>query len=184
MASHIFDGVKAVDFGWVGVGPVASAYLAGHGATVVRVESTLRPETLRTFGPFKDGIPGINRSVFFTGGNADKFGVTLNLAHPKAREVALRLVKWADVVTSGYTPGVMERWGLSYEECCQVNPGIIVLNTCMQGQTGPHKLYRGYGVQMGPYQASTMSPDGPTASRPSSLVPIPISSTFGIPPCC
>jgi len=149
MAKHIFDGVKAVDFGWVGVGPVASAYLAGHGATVVRVESTLRPETLRTMGPFKDGIPGINRSVFFTGANADKLGITLNLGHPKATEVALRLVKWADIITSGYTPGVMERWGLSYEECRKVNPEIIVLNTCMQGQTGPHKLYRGYGVQMG-----------------------------------
>jgi len=149
MAKHIFDGVKAVDFGWVGVGPVTSAYLAGHGATVVRVESTLRPETLRTMGPFKDGIPGINRSVFFTGANADKLGITLNLGHPKATEVALRLVKWADIITSGYTPGVMERWGLSYEECRKVNPEIIVLNTCMQGQTGPHKLYRGYGVQMG-----------------------------------
>jgi len=149
MAKYIFDGVKVVDFGWVGVGPASAAALAGHGATVVRIESSLRPETLRLAGPFKDGIPGINRSVFFTGANASKYGITLNLNHPKALDVAKRLVRWADVVTSGYTPGVMERWGLSYEEIRQVKPDVIMLSTCMQGQTGPHKLYRGYGLQMG-----------------------------------
>jgi len=149
MARHIFEGIKAVDFGWVGVGPVATQQLAFHGATVVRVESALKPDTLRMGPVFKDSIPDPDRSIFFTGANQNKYGITLNLRHPRAREVALRLVKWADVITSGFTPGVMERWGLSYEECRKVNPGIIMLSTCMQGQTGPHRLYRGYGIQMG-----------------------------------
>jgi benzylsuccinate CoA-transferase BbsF subunit len=149
MTRHIFEGIKAVDFGWVGVGPVATQQLAFHGATVVRVESALKPDTLRMGPVFKDAIPDPDRSVFFTGANQNKYGITLNLRHPRAREVALRLVKWADVITSGFTPGVMARWGLSYEECREVNPGIIMLSTCMQGQTGPHKLYRGYGIQMG-----------------------------------
>jgi benzylsuccinate CoA-transferase BbsF subunit len=149
MDRHIFEGINAVDFGWVGVGPVATQYLSAHGATVVRVESALRPDTLRMGPVFKDAISHPDRSIFFTGPNKNKYGITLNMAHPRAREVALRLVKWADVITAGFTPGVMERWGLSYEECCKVNPGVIMLCTCMQGQTGPHKLYRGYGIQMG-----------------------------------
>jgi crotonobetainyl-CoA:carnitine CoA-transferase CaiB-like acyl-CoA transferase len=149
IGEHIFEGVKAVDFGWVGVGPVASQYLARHGATVVRVESSLRPETLRTIGPYKDGVPGLDRTAFFPLANSDKYGISLNLDHPKGREVAKRLVKWADVITSGYTPGVMERWGLGYEACKRLNHEVIMLSTCMQGQTGPHKLYRGYGGQMG-----------------------------------
>ncbi len=148
MAKHVFDEVKMVDFGWVGVGPLTSQYLAGLGATVVRVESKLRPDMIRSSPPFKDGIPGINRSAFWIDTNENKYGVTLNLVHPKATEVALRLVKWADVITSGFTPGVMERWGLSYQECCKVRPDIIVLNTSQQGQTGPHKQYRGAGPNM------------------------------------
>ena len=149
MSEHVFEGVKVVDFGWVAVGPYSTAFLARHGATVVRVESISRPDTLRSTGPYKDGIPGVDRSVFFANANANKYGATLNLTHPKALNIAMRLVEWADVVTSAFTPGVMENWGLSYEAISKVKPEIIMMSTCMQGQTGPHKLYRGYGVQMG-----------------------------------
>ena len=87
MARHIFEGIKAVDFGWVGVGPVATQQLAFHGATVVRVESALKPDTLRMGPVFKDAIPDPDRSVFFTGANQNKYGVTLNLRHPRGRVI-------------------------------------------------------------------------------------------------
>ena len=53
-----FEGIKIADFSWVGVGPIATKYLADHGATVVRVETTSPLDILRVAGPCKDGIPG------------------------------------------------------------------------------------------------------------------------------
>ena len=60
-----FDGLKVADFSWVGAGPITAKYLGDHGATVVRVETEGRPDILRIAGPFKDGVPGPNRSHFY-----------------------------------------------------------------------------------------------------------------------
>ena len=51
-----FEGVKIADFSWVGVGPITAKYLADHGATTVRVETTNPMDLLRAIGPFKDNI--------------------------------------------------------------------------------------------------------------------------------
>ena len=55
------SGLKVLDFCWVAVGPMITKYLAEYGATVIRVESSKRPDTLRSGAPLKDDIPGINR---------------------------------------------------------------------------------------------------------------------------
>ena len=148
MIKQPFEGVKIVDFGWVGVGPLASEIVASMGATVVRVESPSRPDPLRMAPPFKDGEMGINRSAFFAQNNANKYGVTLDLYKPNAKRVIERLIKWADAVTSGFSPGAMEKWGLGYEELRKIKKDLIVLATSMQGQTGPHRTYRGFGNTM------------------------------------
>lgn len=148
MGRQVLEGVKAVDFSWVGVGPLIVKYLADHGATVVRVETGLRPDPLRTAPPFKDGQPGLNRSAFFANYNTSKYGVTLNLEHPKGPEVARRLIAWADVVVESFTPGTMARWGLDYESVRRWKPEVIYLSTSQLGQTGPWAGQPGYGVQL------------------------------------
>ena len=60
---EIFEGLKIVDFGWVGAEPTVPMYFAHHGATVVRIETARRPDPLRSQGPYKDGISGINRAA-------------------------------------------------------------------------------------------------------------------------
>lgn len=148
MARQVLEGVKVADFSWVGVGPLSVKYLADHGATVVHIESTTHPETLRLAPPFRDNIPGINRSGFFANYNTSKYGVSLNLAHPKGREIARRLIMWADIVAESYTPGVMARWGLDYESVRRFKPEVIYLSTCQMGQTGPHAGHPGYGTAL------------------------------------
>ena len=78
-----FAGIKVADFAWVGVGPISAKYLADHGATVVRVESENRPDVLRGGTPFKDAIPGWNRSQFFGDFNTSKLGLALDLKLPR-----------------------------------------------------------------------------------------------------
>src|SRR3990172_12496156 len=92
-----FDGIKVADFSWIGVGPITAKYLADHGATVVRVETVWPPDRLRAAGPFKDGVPGTNRSQFFGDFNTSKLGLSLDLKNPAGRDVARRLIAWADV---------------------------------------------------------------------------------------
>jgi benzylsuccinate CoA-transferase BbsF subunit len=124
-------------------------HLGEHGATVVRVESRSRPDGFRVhYPPYKDNIPGLNRTGTFAIFNDSKFGITLNLKHPRGPEVARRLVAWADVLIENFVPGVMARNGLSYEAVREINPSIVYLSSCNMGQTGPKAGQRGFGSQL------------------------------------
>jgi len=145
MAKQVFEGLKVAEFAWVGVGPMVARELAEHGATVVRVESHARLDSTRTMAPFKDGKPGLNRSAMFTQFNTNKYGISLDLNHPKSKEVARRLVAWADVISDSMTPGTMAKWGLDYESCRNINPRVVYFSTTQQGQYGPHSMFQGFG---------------------------------------
>ena len=145
---YAFEGIKVLDFAWVGVGPITGKYLADHGATVIRIESRTRPDILRQAPPWTDGEPGLDRSQFFASFNTSKYGITLDLSQPKAQELAKKLIAWADVAIESFTPKAMRNWGLDYQQLCKINPELIMLSTCQQGQTGPHALYPGFGNLM------------------------------------
>jgi crotonobetainyl-CoA:carnitine CoA-transferase CaiB-like acyl-CoA transferase len=139
-------GVKVADFMWVAAGPWGIRYLADYGATVVHVESTTRIDTARTLSPFKDGQPGPERSGVWATLNAGKLGLTLNLASPGGHEVALRLARWADVLTESFAPGTARKLGLDYEALRLVNPGLVMISSCLNGQDGPHAGLAGFGT--------------------------------------
>ncbi|HJQ83558.1 MAG TPA: CoA transferase, partial [Candidatus Binatia bacterium] len=140
--------LKILDFSWVGVGPITVKYLADHGATVVRVESRARLDVVRLGPPWHDARPGIERSQFYASYNTSKLGLALDLRRPEARDIARRLAAWADLVVESFTPRVMRGWGLAYEDLRTVNPRLVMLSTCLQGQTGPHAEYPGFGQLM------------------------------------
>ncbi len=173
-----FAGLKVADFSWIGVGPISARYLADHGADVVRVESESRPDNLRGVGPFKDGEPGWNRSHFFAELNASKRGLTLDLKQPAARDVARRLLAWADVCIESFTPGTMERLGLGYEAARAANPRIVMMSTCLMGQYGPAAGMAGYGYHAGAvagfYEVTgwpDLPPDGPWMAYTDTIAP-------------
>ena len=159
-----FEGLKVLDFTWVGVGPITIKYLADHGAEVIRVESVNRPDVLRMAPPFKDGTPGMNRSQFPANYNTSKLGMGLNMALPKSREIIRDLIEiWQpDIIAESFTPRVMPAWGLGYEDVKALAPDIIYFSTCQQGQTGPHSHYAGFGqlaASMAGYYHVTGWPD-------------------------
>jgi benzylsuccinate CoA-transferase BbsF subunit len=140
------EGLKVLEFGAGAAGPLATRYLADHGATVVRVESRVRPDFLRLYG-ITATQKSLDASPMFAAFNANKLGITLNMKHPDARAIALRLVRWADVVAENFAPGAMARWGLSYEDLVKDKPNLIMVSTCLHGQTGPERDYPGFGGQ-------------------------------------
>ncbi|MDP6100854.1 MAG: CoA transferase [Dehalococcoidia bacterium] len=145
MGRLVFEGLKVLDFTWVAAGPILTQSLADHGAMVVRVESATRPDILRMAPPYKDKKAGIDRSGYFARFNTDKYGVSLNLNHPRAGSVIRRLVDWCDVAVENFTPGSLKHWGWDYEELRKLKPDIIMLSTSNQGQTGPHSHHPGHG---------------------------------------
>jgi len=147
MPPQALDGLNVLDFCWVAAGPMTTKYLAEHGATVVRVESAKRPESLRRAAPYGGGVSGINRSGYFGNYNANKYGLTLDMRHPKAKELVLRIVStWADMVTENFTPGTMEGWGLGYDELKKANPKLIMFSASMLGRGGPLEKQPGFGA--------------------------------------
>jgi len=122
---YAFAGLKVADFSWVGVGPITTKYLADHGATVVRIESQVRPDVLRLAPPWRDGQPGLNRSQFFASFNASKYGITLDLGKPPAQEIAKKL--------EGYT-------GADTEALCR-EAGLTALREDMKAKSVSQKHF-------------------------------------------
>ena len=144
-----FEGVKIADFSWVWVGPTSVKYLADHGATVVRVETLSRPDILHTIGPYKNGEVSTNGGHAFNDFNTSKLGLTLNLKTAEATDIAKRLISWADIYVESFTPGTMAGFGIDYETARQLNPSIIMVSTCLMGQSGPASAFAGYGFHAG-----------------------------------
>lgn len=139
-------GLRVLDFCWVVAGPMATRYLALHGATVVRIESRHRPDAIRGANPYRDGVAHPERSGYYSWHNTDKYNASVNMRHPRAREVIHRLVRWADVVTENFTPGTMEEWGLGFKDLQAVKPDIVMVSASMLGRGGPHAAQPGFGI--------------------------------------
>lgn len=146
MNDGVFSDLKIVAFSWAVVGPLSLKFFADYGATVIRVETSLRPCVLRTSAPFKDDKPGINRSGYFGHFSANMMSVTINMTNPLGIGVAKELVAKADVVMENFTPGVMDRWGLSYEELKKIKPDVIMVRQNGFGTEGPYKNLAAFGM--------------------------------------
>jgi crotonobetainyl-CoA:carnitine CoA-transferase CaiB-like acyl-CoA transferase len=159
-------GIKIVEFAAFAAGPVVGKHLVDHGATVVHIESKVRPDGFRAhYPPYKDNIHGLNRSGLFALCNNDKLDITLNLKKsPKATELAKKVVAWSDVVIENFSPGTMGRLGLGYEDLKKVKPDLIMLSSSNLGQSGPHAHHAGFGSQLSSlagFTHLTGYPDGP-----------------------
>ncbi len=137
--------VKVLDFMWVLAGPGITRGLADYGATVVRVEALSRTDPVRTVGPFKDSKVTQESSALWWNNNAGKYGITLDMSKPAARAVVQDLVRWADVVSESFSPKAMRAWGLDYDSLRKIKPDIIMIRSCLMGQTGPLSRFAGFG---------------------------------------
>lgn len=169
MLKKPFEGIKIVDFGWSLVGPLMAKDLAEYGALVINIESKTRPGLFRGMGYFKDNIVGPNRSGVFNQMNVSKLGVTINLATPKGKELAKKLVAWSDIVVENFSGGAMEKMGLGYDELRKVKPDIIMARCSFMGQTGPWanaQLYGDQGVPLSGFSRIVGWPDRETEGSP------------------
>ncbi len=182
-SGQALEGLKVLDLTWSIAGPVTTRGLADFGATVVKVESRSRPDFSRTAGPFhaiNEAHP-LEGSGFFANSNAGKLGLEIDLSNEAGREVFWDLVRWADVVVEAFSAGAMERMGFGYDRLAEVKPGIVLLSTCLPGQTGTLDL-PGYGnltTAMFGFTATTRWPDRQPAGPFGAYTDV-VSPRFGL----
>ncbi|MGI8796646.1 MAG: CoA transferase [Acidimicrobiia bacterium] len=174
-----WDGTRILEFGSGAAGPIATRYFAEHGATVLRIESKGRPDFLRVYALGPNNPHGLEGSTMYDGLNVGKLNATFNLKHPDAIALVKRLVvEWADAVAENFAPRAMRGFGLDYDSLAELKPDLVMISACLNGQTGPHRDYPGFGGQgaaLSGFNWNTGWPDrepvGPHATITDSLAP-------------
>jgi alpha-methylacyl-CoA racemase len=125
-------GYRIVEIAGIGPGPFACMMLADMGADVIRLE---RPTGAR-------GVDDIPANVL----NRSRRSVGIDLKHPDAVELTLRLVEGADALIEGFRPGVAERLGIGPDACLARNPRLVYGRMTGWGQDGPYASMAGHDI--------------------------------------
>jgi len=142
------EGLRVANFGWVWAGPVVGQTLSFLGAEVYKVESYARVDMMRTLPPFAGPERDPNKSLSNHACWAGNGSVRLNLKKPEARDLARELVACSDVVIENFGPGVMDGWGLGYEELRKIKRDLIMFSMPAAGLDGPMRAVRTYGLSL------------------------------------
>ena len=138
-------GVRILDFCWAIAGSLGTRLLADLGAEVIKIESEGRLDPIRYIGVQPPDRFSLNTNGVFNDCSANKLSCTLNLKTEEGIETIRQLAEQVDVVTSNYTPYVLDRWGVGYDDLSQINPDIIFCNVAVMGIEGPRAEWRSYG---------------------------------------
>ena len=175
MPPRPLEGIRVIDLTRIYAGPYCSMLFADMGAEVIKVEPP-EGELIRDNPPMvKEGEGGPHdrsRSGYFLALNRNKYGITLNLKHPKAVEIFQELIKIGDVVLENYAPGVMKRLGIDYPLLREINPRIIMCSISGFGQTGRYSERLAFDVisqAMSGLMSITGHPDNPPTRVGTSL---------------
>lgn len=137
------NGVSVIDAASFVAGPYCASLLSDFGADVIKVEQPGTGDGLRAIGSSDVIVQGLN--LWWAQESRNRRHVTCNLRDERGRDLLLRLIDGADVFIESFTPGTVERWGLSYEELSRRNPGLIMVRISGFGQTGPRNMQRSFG---------------------------------------
>ena len=142
----LLEDVLVVDFTQFLSGPVATLRLADFGARVIKIEKPITGDLCRELYVSNVEING--ESSLFRAINRNKESFCANLKDEKDFEIIKKLITKADVLVHNFRPGVMQRFGLSFEEVQQINPEIIYAEISGYGNKGPWKNKPGQDLLM------------------------------------
>lgn len=146
MKPDFLKDVRFTDLTWAGAGPFGTKVFSDFGAEIIKVESTVRLDSVRVGGPFKDRQYGVNRSGYFASRNTGKKSFTANLKSEEGRQLVYDLIRKSDVVSNNFGPGAMDRLGLGWNTVRELKEDIIYLSMPMYGESGPLAGLLGVGM--------------------------------------
>ncbi|ARQ45298.1 formyl-CoA transferase [Oxalobacter formigenes] len=159
MGSKALSGVRILDMTHVQAGPTSSQLLAWMGADVIKFENPTGDITRKQLrhDPEKD-------SLYFTMLNSNKRSIISNMKSKAGCKVFEELLKKCDVIMENFGPGVLERFGYSWEKIHEINPSIIYATIKGFGSSGPYSDYKAYepiAQAMGGSMSTTGFPENP-----------------------
>jgi crotonobetainyl-CoA:carnitine CoA-transferase CaiB-like acyl-CoA transferase len=131
----VLDGLKVVDFSHFLAGPMATLLMADFGADVFKVEPPGKGEDFRYYPPHDPEMPAQGGAYLWA--NRNKRSIALDLKTPEGLTAIRELIAQADVLIENFSTGVMQRFGLGYEECAALNPRLIYCSVSAYGREGP-----------------------------------------------
>ncbi|UOD28022.1 CoA transferase [Massilia violaceinigra] len=134
-------GIKVLELGTLIAGPFCARMLAEFGADVIKVEAPGGGDPIRQWRILKDGT-----SLWWSVQSRNKKSITLNMKDERGRAIARQLALEADIIIENYRPGVLEKWGIGYQQIKALNPAAIMVRLSGFGQTGPMKDQPGFGA--------------------------------------
>ena len=152
-------GIKVLELGTLIAGPFCARMLGEFGADVIKVEAPDGGDPIRQWRILKDGT-----SLWWSVQSRNKKSITLNLKDARGRAIAKQLALEADIIIENYRPGVLEKWGIGYEQLKSEKPSVIMVRLSGFGQTGPMKDQPGFGAigeSMGGLRYVSGHPDRP-----------------------
>jgi crotonobetainyl-CoA:carnitine CoA-transferase CaiB-like acyl-CoA transferase len=152
-------GIKVLELGTLIAGPFAARMFAEFGAEVVKVEDPATGDPIRNWRYLHEGT-----SLWWYVQARNKKSIALNLKDARAQAIARALALEADVIIENYRPGVLEKWGLGYEQLRAANPATVMVRISGYGQTGPMRERPGFGAigeSMGGIRYVSGHPDRP-----------------------
>lgn len=146
-------GMRVLDLSYVFAVPYMAGLLSDLGAEVIKIEAPHKLDQTRgrAFGPYLDNDPASdpwNRSGIFYVVNRGKRSLALDLSQPEGQTLFRELVAKSDIVLENYTPRVMRKWGLNYDELKKIKPSLIMLSNTGYGSTGPWSSFPSQGTTL------------------------------------
>ncbi|HVN88788.1 MAG TPA: CoA transferase [Candidatus Binataceae bacterium] len=134
--------LKIVEVGEAVSAPYATKLMADMGAEVIKVERPHVGDSSRRRGPYPGSTPHPEKSGLFLYLNANKYGVTIDLAEAEGMDLLDKIVAQADVLVHNVTPPDMDRIGFNFERMRKVNPRLVMTAITPYGLTGPYRNWR------------------------------------------
>ncbi len=146
-------GIRVLDLSYVFAVPYMAGLLSDLGAEVIKIEAPHKLDQTRgrAFGPYLDNDPAQdpwNRSGIFYVVNRGKRSLAMDLGQPQGQELFRELVAKSDIVLENFTPRVMRKWGLNYDELKKIKPSLIMLSNTGYGSTGPWSSFPSQGTTL------------------------------------
>jgi crotonobetainyl-CoA:carnitine CoA-transferase CaiB-like acyl-CoA transferase len=137
---NALKGLRVLDLGTFIAGPFCATVLGEFGAEVIKIEPPNTGDSLRRFGT--GTVCG--DSLVWLSESRNKKCVTLNLRTPRGVTLLRDLIRKSDVIVENFRPGVMERWGLGWEEIRKLNTRAVLVRISAYGQDGPYRNRPGF----------------------------------------
>lgn len=138
MSSFPLEGLKVLDFSRVVAGPYATRMMSDLGAEVLKVEPPEGDVTRKLYTD-KGKASGYYQQL-----NIGKRNICIDLKAEGAKELIHKLVAEADIVVENFRPGVMDKFGIGWNDLSKINPRLVMLSISGYGQDGPERKKAAY----------------------------------------